>query len=201
MIKDWDELPIGKYIQIYDLTEDEDRALRIAAILGGLTYDEILSAPLPVAKGLLKNAEFLAKKPKLRRAKGEYVLNGEKFIFSRDLNSITTAQFVDYVNMPKDLYHVPEIAGIFLIPEGHRYNDGYDMEHVVKLITDYLSFEDYAAISGFFLGSYLISMRRLEKETSRAIKKAIKEGTATKEDLATLRKNLRVVRAATSGSF
>lgn len=201
MIKDWNELPIGTYIKIYDLTDDSDRVLRIAAILGGMTYDEILNAPLSVSRALIKNTEFLAKKPKLRRAKGEYVLNGKKFIFTRELGAVSTAQYIDAVNLPKDLYHIPEMAAIFLIPEGHTYNDGYNMDEVVKTINDYLSFEDYNAISGFFLGSYLISMRRFERMTSRAIKRAIKEKTATKEDLKKFRRNLKVVQAATIGSF
>lgn len=201
IIKDWNELPIGKYIEIYDLTDDEDRALRIAAILGGITYDEIMNAPLGVTKGLLKNAEFLAKKPKIKRAKGEYVLNGETFIFNRDLNGITTAQFIDFDRTPKDLYHVPEIAAIFLIPSGHSYNDGYDMEHVTRTIRNYMSFEDYNAVSAFFLGSYLISMKRFEKETLKAMKKAVKAGVATREEQKQLKQNLQVIRAATLGYY
>jgi hypothetical protein len=117
MISDWSELPLGKFIELYDLTDLEDRGLRIAAALADMTYEELLEAPLSKTKQLLKNSEFFFKKPKIRRAKGEYILNGQKFIFSRDLNSVSTAQYIDFSALPKDLYHLPEVAAVFLIPE------------------------------------------------------------------------------------
>lgn len=201
MITGWNELTVGKFIEIYDLTDDADRGLRIAACLAGMTYDEILNAPLGKTKALLQNAEFLSKQPKLKRAKGEYVLNGRKYCFSRDLNSITTAQYIDYSEMPKDLYHLPEIGAIFLVPSGHTYNDGYDMETVTKDIREHMSYEDFNSIMGFFLGSFLISMRRFEKETLKTLKKAVKAGTATREQLKETKRNLQVIQAATIGYF
>ena len=201
MITGWNELTVGKFIEIYDLTDDADRGLRIAAALADMTYDEILNAPLAKTKALLQNAEFLSKQPKLKRAKGEYVLNGRKYCFSRDLNSITTAQYIDYSEMPKDLYHLPEIGAIFLVPSGHTYNDGYDMETVTKDIREHMSYEDFNSIMGFFLGSFLISMRRFEKETLKTLKKAVKAGTATREQLKEMKRNLQVIQAATIGCF
>lgn len=201
MITNWNELPVGKFIEIYDMTDDNDKALRIAAALAGITYEEILNAPLAKTKALLKNAEFLSKQPKLKRAKREYLINGKKYCFAIDLNLISTAQYIDYSEMPKDLYHLPEIGAIFLIPSGHTYNDGYDMDTVIGDIRDHMPYEDFNSIMGFFLGSFLISMRRFEKETLKTLKKAVKEGTATREQLKEAKNNLQIIRAATIGFF
>lgn len=201
MITNWNELTVGKFIEIYDMTDDDDKGLRIAAALADMTYEDILNAPLARTKALLKNAEFLSKQPKLKRAKREYTINGHRYCFSIDLNLISTAAFIDYTSMPKDLYHLPEIGAIFLIPYGHTYNDGYDMDTVVADIRDHMSYEDFNSVMGFFLGSFLISMRRFEKETLKAMRKAVKAGTATPDQLREMKRNLEIIQTATVGFY
>lgn len=194
MITAWNELPIKKFIEIHELVDDEDRVLKIAAVLAGISYDEILEMPLIQTRKLIENTEFLGEKCPIGRAHGKYVLNGTTYRFNRELNDVTLAQYLDFQNCPKDLYHAHEMLAIFLIPDGHRYNDGYDMAQVADDILNYLSYEDYNSIAAFFFGSWLILFEKLEKRTMKILKKAKKDGAATEEEIATIKQNLEAIR-------
>ena len=67
-----------------------------------------------------------------------------------DIPSITTAQYVDYQNYMKEEHiDLQKVISVFLIPEGHNYNDGYNMKEVIADIDD-MRFVDAQAL-GFFI--------------------------------------------------
>ena len=188
MISSWKELTVNDFLELVDISQDtEDRGLKIAAFLGGVTYEDILRMPIAQSRELIENAAFTADEPIAGVAKGEYEVNGRKYRFNRDLNQFSTAQFIDTTNVPNDLPHIKDRLAIVLIPVGHDYNDGYDYEQVVEDM-GFLSYYDANTISAFFFGLYLNLARDLNRKAERIMRKAVAKGTVPKEKLTELKR-------------
>lgn len=160
MIKSWDELTVGDFLKIKVIGEenisDADKNLKVAALLGGITYDEILNLPISDTVNLMDNSEFLFKKPKSKRARKKYVINGKTYILLKNEFEMTTAQYINFQNLSYDGFekHIPEMLAIFLVPEGHTYNDGYDQDEVVEDMMNMSVTEAYG-IADFFTKRYI----------------------------------------------
>ena len=156
MIKSWSELPVAKLQEIRSVNiniEDEDtKILTVAGILADKTYREMLELPLNETTELIKNTSFLYTEPKRKKISSVYRLNGTEYRIMKNMNDITTAQFIDYQALAKDSgERMAEFLSIFFIPVGCKYNDGnYDREKVVDDINYYLSAEEALGISSFF---------------------------------------------------
>lgn len=156
MIKSWSELPVAKLQEIRSVNiniEDEDtKVLTVAGILADKTYREMLELPLNETTELIKNTSFLYTEPKPKKISSVYRLNGTEYRIMKNMNDITTAQFIDYQALAKDSgERMAEFLSIFFIPVGCKYNDGnYDREKVVDDINYYLSAEEALGISAFF---------------------------------------------------
>lgn len=156
MIKSWSELPVAKLQEIRSVSiniEDEDtKVLTIAGILADKTYREMLDLPLNETTELIKNTRFLYTEPKKKKISSVYHLNGTDYRIMKNMNDITTSQFIDYQAIAKDSgERMAEFLSIFFIPVGCKYNDGnYDREKVVDDINYYLTAEEALGISDFF---------------------------------------------------
>lgn len=156
MIKSWSELPVAKLQEIRSVSiniEDEDtKVLTVAGILADKTYREMLELPLNETTELIRNTSFLYTQPKPKKISSVYRLNGTEYRIMKNMNDITTAQFIDYQALAKDSRErMAEFLSIFFIPVGCKYNDGnYDREKVVDDINYYLSAEEALGISAFF---------------------------------------------------
>lgn len=156
MIKSWSELPVAKLQEIRSVSiniEDEDtKVLTVAGILADKTYREMLELPLNETTELIRNTSFLYTQPKPKKISSVYRLNGTEYRIMKNMNDITTAQFIDYQALAKDSgERMAEFLSIFFIPVGCKYNDGnYDREKVVDDINYYLSAEEALGISAFF---------------------------------------------------
>ena len=92
----------------------------------------------------------------------------------KDLSKINVAQYVDFQNFVKLPLKegMEKILSIFLIPEGCKYNDGYDIIDVQKEIRKNLSFRVAEGLLSFFMEKYgtllihsLVYCRRQVKKT------------------------------------
>lgn len=156
MIKSWSELPVAKLQEINSVSrniDDEDtKVLTIAGILADKTYREMMELPLNETTELIRNTAFLYTEPKQKKLRSVYHLNGTDYRIMKNMNDITTAQFIDYQAIAKESgERMAEFLSIFFIPVGCKYNDGnYDREKVVEDISYYLSAEEALGISAFF---------------------------------------------------
>lgn len=177
----WDEITWKEYEQIEQIigadVPADYKAVHLIAILTGKTVDEIEDLPISQFKQLVSNIEFLYTEPKHRLHKMEYTINGRDYVFKGVVNEITTAQYIDYrTYIQEDTIDVVKMFSCFLIPKGHEYNDGYDINQVMSDIND-MCWLDVRAASFFFKIQYAAYILILKSSLLRTMK----ETKATKE--------------------
>lgn len=169
MITNYNSLSIGKYIRLCDTLADNSldelgKQVTTLSILADKTEDEILYLPLLEYQEMARQAKFLECEPPMDNAKigktykiGKWTLCPVTFI-----GKITTAQYIDFQTLSQDaLHHLAEVVSCFLIPEGCKYNDGYDIAELQADIRNLLSVAQANALIAFFLRKFNLSMRSI----------------------------------------
>ena len=178
IIDNYRNLPIGKYLEILELSQDEsvdalEQQVKTISILTGLTEDDVLSLPIIQYKELAGKTKFLEREydGKLQVAKS-YGLGGMELIPVKDFAKISTAQYVDFQNLSKegDKYLV-ETLSTLLIPKGKKYMYGYEIEDVRQAIRENLSVADVLSLSAFFLTKFVKLIKGFQTYSIREIQK------------------------------
>ena len=88
---------------------------------------------------------------------------------------MTAAQFIDYQNYI-GTEHFEDYLSVFFIPEGHKYNDGYDIEQVKKDLLE-LDFPTVKSVAFFFT----IFLAKLQNSFLSYLKKDLRKMKMEKE--------------------
>lgn len=187
MIQDYNRLPLGKYIEICDICADQNtdelgKQVAILSCLLDISQDDILNLPLAEYKEKSSHLKFLEGLPKAegRRIGKTYKIGGMVFKPVTAIGRMTTAQYIDFQTYSADaLHNLPQLCSIFLVPEGHTYNTGYDIVEVQELFRSTLSVADANEMIAFFLRKFNDSIkgillfsrwqaRRMRNKTERA---------------------------------
>ena len=154
---DYSNLPIGKYYEILDICESDlskiEKDLAVIAVLLDVTEDEVYKLKPEEVYELQQQLKFLSKPAKDAKKKFKKLKIADKtYKIVSKLDELNIGQYVDFqFNWNKDyLTNLPQILSIFLIPEGCKYNEGYDIVEVQQAIKDNLSIEAALNIA-FFL--------------------------------------------------
>lgn len=158
MIDSYRACPLGLYeeiLQTYrrDDLPDLDKQVAAIAKLSEMTEDEVLAMPLPDYAEAVRKASFLANECQdLPKVAKHYKVAGWTLTPVQDLTKLTAAQYIDaQTYMAKGEEAMAEILSVALVPEGHKYNDGYDIVALQADIRDNLSVADTLALCAFFL--------------------------------------------------
>lgn len=156
----WEELTFNEVLQIQQIISadinDTYKASNILAVLAGVEVDVIEDLPIHKFSSLLPNIEFLHNDPPKCNHQDAYDINGHKYCLSANITDITTAQYIDYQSyMKEENPDLCKITSVFLIPDGHKYNDGYDIEQVWKDVGDML-YIDVMALAFFLRKQYAL---------------------------------------------
>lgn len=168
----WNTLPVKYLKQINNISNnktlsEDDKILYIASLLFKVSYEDLISKPLTETKEIISKLKFLYTKPEGKKSINKLNLNGTEYTVFKDVKNITTAQFIDFNNIITDYENnIGELLSLFIIPKGHKYNDGYDLKKVINDINEYLSIEDALGLANFFIAKYekytIISLAYLE---------------------------------------
>lgn len=186
----WDEITWRQYEQLEQILSSDIpsdfKTVHIVSLLTGLSVNQVENMQVTEFQKLLPHLEFLNTEPETHYHKFEYTINDREYIFKGKIDEITTAMYIDYsAYMKEENKDVVKLLSVFLIPKGHEYNDGYDMEQVQSDIGD-LCWLDVRAMSFFFrlwLATYMDilksslqkSLKKTMKGKTRAEKKEIKK--------------------------
>lgn len=162
----WDSITWKEYEQIEQIlnadVSNEYKTIHLVSILTGMPIDDIEKLPISQFQKFLPSLEFLQTEPTTRHHKFEYTINGREYDFRGKIDEISTAQYIDYrAYMEEENKDVVKLMSVFLIPKGHDYNDGYDMEQVQSDIND-MEWLDLRAATFFFrawLATFILTMK------------------------------------------
>lgn len=122
----------NKLQEILKINNDEERIIEIAELLLG---EQVLDLPVAEFTKRVKELSFLQEPMPTHVPPKKVTVNGRNYYLDCLLGNVTTAQYVDFTNHAKT-EDICKMLSVFLIPEGHKYNDGYDMLQVINDIND-----------------------------------------------------------------
>lgn len=154
----WEDVSLEQYAQVYNILIEENIPddEKVCLITQELFNINVLASPLNEVRDKITTVKNLLNTPIEGNnvVNDVYILNGKRYILTNDLSKITTAQYIDYmnyINSGVDINTYNNFLAIFFVPEGHEYNDGYNLNEVKNNIDNYLSIVDATSIAGFFL--------------------------------------------------
>lgn len=167
MIDNWNDVSLKTHSELYKIAQniydtEEDKRFKTAALLNGITYDQLLNQPLTATTEMMASTAFLYEKPKPVKIKKEYSLNGRIYCPFKDMSEMTTSQYIDYQSVIVENFeeHLLDLMSIILVPKGHQYNDGYDFQEAKEDILT-LSVTEALGIADFFLKQYRRSLTKI----------------------------------------
>lgn len=160
----WKDLTLAEFAQIRAILADEgrepeDRMIALAAVLQGVDEDTVLEMPMDEVAPLFEAVQGLNEKPKASPLRKAYILNGWRLNVSD--RAMTLAQWIDFQNYARAGFedHLADILSVVLVPEGKKYNEGYDMDRLKKDL-QLFAVGDALAVCFFFQKKFLRSMKR-----------------------------------------
>lgn len=125
---DWNNITIKKYLKIQDILTDENMPDEEKIIqMANVIYEEdITELTVPEFNQKIKALDFVKEAPKKEKLLKSYTINGTKYNSNADIQNVQANQFIDFQNYAKKEDTIGCIS-CFFIPDGHKYNDGYDM--------------------------------------------------------------------------
>lgn len=207
MIDNYNNLSIGKYIEITRIVRDEnlpevDRQVRMLSVLSGRTEDDILNAPITDFAELSRTARFLERPPETKpEARDVYELGDFRLVPLKDVRKMTTAQYIDFQTFGREAdKNIVEMLSCLLVPEGMRYNDGYDVVEVQAAIRERMDCVSALGVYAFFFESLRTSMRGILTSCRRAARKAEMAPETRKRLSREIAEAMRLLRPAGAGS-
>lgn len=184
MITSYKQLPVGLYLEICNVSQDEkldelSKQVRILALLSGMTDDQVLNMPIADYQKAVVASSFLHREYEpTGRVASSYKVGGFDLRPFQDWTKMTAAQFIDYQTYSGKgtEAHIVEIVSVVLVPAGKKYGDGYDVDDVQRAVRDNLCVSDVLDIIAFFFSQYAAFLKdSLTYLRKRAMK--MKSGT------------------------
>ena len=207
MIDNYSDLSLGKYIEITRIVRDEtlpevDRQVRMLSVLSGRTEDDILNAPITDFAELSRTARFLERPPQTQpEARDIYKVGDFRLVPLKDVRKMTTAQYIDFQTFGRKAdENIAEMLSCLLVPEGKRYNDGYDVVEVQAAIREQMDCVSALGVYAFFFESLRTSMRGILTSCRRAARKAEMAPETRKRLSREIAEAMRLLRPAGAGS-
>lgn len=165
----WYDVTLYQFNEIekaVNIEDDTERIFRLAEIIYG---EDVTNLPLKEFNEKVKQMVFLKEKIPNKMPPKKIEVNGRKYFLDCLLGNITTAQYVDFTNQ-SNTGDLSKMLSVFVIPEGHKYNDGYDMLQVMDDINS-LPIPIVNSIAFFFGRQFSVFMKIFQRYSVKQIKK------------------------------
>ena len=165
----WNNIKYRTLLDIREAANIDDENESVYAIMEAVFGEDVLDLPLKDFNEKCKELQFLQKPiPNDLHVKNIKV-NGREYYFDGLLGNITTAQYIDFQNYQKN-EDEQKTFSVFIIPKGHKYNDGYDMEQVFNDILD-IPVPVLFSASFFFSRQFELFIRIFRRYSIKQMKK------------------------------
>lgn len=176
IIDNMHDLPIGKYMEIQGIAKSEreefDKSTAVLSVLTGWSEADIEQFTLEEYSALASGCGWLYEEIQPVEVRKEYRI-GDYILRPTNATTATTAQLVAIQTYAKDIDgNMLDILALLLVPRGHKYGDGYDVEKVRNHIARYLGTDDAFSLIGFFLKQCEAYIPSLANSLERTIREA-----------------------------
>ena len=165
----WFDVTLRQFQELQELFKIEDETERLLAIAELLLGDDVTNLPINEFAQKIKVLEFMKEPIPEGNPIKKVEVNGRKYYMDCLLGNVTTAQYIDYTNHAK-ANDICKMMSVFLIPDGHKYNDGYDIEQVFKDVND-LPIPIVNSAAFFFGKQFKLFMEIFQRCSTRKLKK------------------------------
>ena len=165
----WNDITYRQLLDIREAANIEDENERVYAIMEAVFGEDVLDLPLKDFNEKCKELQFLQKEIPNDLHVKDIKVNGREYYFDGLLGKITTAQYIDFQNYQKNNDEQKSFS-VFIIPKGHKYNDGYDMEQVFNDILD-IPVPVLFSASFFFSRQFELFIRIFRRYSIKQMKK------------------------------
>lgn len=165
----WNNITYRQLLDIREAANIEDENERVFAIMEAVFGEDVLDLPLKDFNEKCKELQFLQKEIPNDLHVKDIKVNGREYYFDGLLGKITTAQYIDFQNYQKNNDEQKSFS-VFIIPKGHKYNDGYDMEQVFNDILD-IPVPVLFSASFFFSRQFELFIRIFRRYSIKQMKK------------------------------
>lgn len=165
------DLQLAKYLKTLEIFNDEnlsdlDKNIEILAIYSDTTVDEILKLrPDAVGAHMAEMSERISSyKPSNSKHPKKIKINDQVYKINYSLDKLNMAQYIDFqqtIIKKNYLENLPALLSIFIIPNGHKYNDDYDIIELRKILENNMTLDESLSII-FFLKTKSISLIKLK---------------------------------------
>lgn len=128
----WKDVTLEQFLQLKELINIEDDTERLLSISELLLGEKVSELPVAEYTKRIKELDFLKTEIPTNQIVNKITINGNTYCIDAVIGRITTAQYIDYDNYIKKDESYDKILSVFFIPNNHKYNDGYDIEEVLK---------------------------------------------------------------------
>lgn len=160
--RNWNEISVNTFNELKNIDYNKEDGvlgeleanIEILSILCDVDENDISNLSTTEFQYLISQIEFLKTMPKVK-VQDKYVINGKKYKVFLTLKDMTISQYIDFQTYYKDFNNkFAECLSCFLIPEGKKYGEGYDIAEVIDDIGNHLSIVDANSIMFFFVLLY-----------------------------------------------
>lgn len=191
MKKSWRDVTIYEYFNLVDrlseegLTEYEREVIPVSFVMG-VTEDKVWDMTIGEFRANQLNTAFMKEFNVARDCNFKTIsIDGEKYDVCTDLHNFTVAQYIDfqtfYAQRKDNANILASLLACFIIPRGHGYAEGYDINDLKLKIINGLDILTAEELLFFFLKRYLISMRATANYFNWAIRRLKRKGMPTGE--------------------
>ena len=168
-MRDWSTITYRQLLDIREASNIEDENERVYAIMEAIFGEDVLDLPLKEFNEKCKELQFLQSSIPNNLHVKNIKVNGREYYFDGLLGKITTAQYIDFQNYQKN-EDEQKTFSVFIIPKGHKYNDGYDMDQVFNDILD-VPVPILFSASFFFIRQFELFIRIFRRYSIKQMKK------------------------------
>ena len=191
MKKSWRDVTIYEYFNLVDRLSDEglteyEREVILVSFVMGVAEDKVWDMTIGEFKANQLNTAFMKEFNVARDCNFKTIsIDGEKYDVCTDLHNFTVAQYIDfqtfYAQRKDNANILASLLACFIIPRGHGYAEGYDVNDLKLKIINGLDILTAEELLFFFLKRYLLLMRATANYFNWAIRRMKRKGMPVEE--------------------
>lgn len=130
----WNDVTVSQFLELQELIKIENETDRLLSIIELFFGEDAVELPIYEFNKKINELDFLKTEVPTNHIVNTATVNGRKYKVDALVGHISTAQYVDFTNYMKEdpEKNITKCLSVFFIPEGHKYNDGYDMLQVIN---------------------------------------------------------------------